>query len=73
MMDSGTSASIIHDPFVPTNKLYTRKTSANKWSTMTGSLLMTCKAEVKIKLPELNFTAHIFASLHVISQKAIMM
>ena len=31
---------------------------------------MPCKAEVKIELPELNVTAHIFASFHVTSQKS---
>ena len=30
---------------------------------------MSCEAEVKIKLPELNFTAHIFALFHIIIQK----
>ena len=36
---------------------------------MTGSFLMSCNAEVKIKLPELNVTALIFAPFHVTSQK----
>ena len=35
---------------------------------VTGSFLIH-KAEVKMKLPELNFTAHIFAPFHVTSQK----
>ena len=70
MMDSGASASIIHDPFVLTNKFNTRKTSATKWSTVAGSFSTSCKAEVKIKLPELNITAHIFAPFHVSSQKS---
>ena len=67
LMDSGTSASIIHDSFVRTNKFNTRNTSANKWSTMAGSYSTSCEAEVKIKLPELYFTAHIFAPVHITS------
>ena len=68
-MDSGTSASIIHELFVRTNKFNTRKSSVNTWSTMAGSFSTSCKAEVKIKLPELKFMAHIFAPFHVSSQK----
>ena len=62
LMDSGASVSIIHDSFVCTNKFNIRKTSANKWSTMAGSFSTPCKVEVQIKLPQLNFTAHFFAS-----------
>ena len=69
LMDSGASSSIIYDSFVRTNKFHVRKTSANKWSTMAGSILTSCKAEEKIKLPEINITAHIFAPFHVTSQK----
>ena len=70
LIDSGASASIIHDSFVRKNEFTTRKTSANKWSTTTESFLTLCEAEVKTKLPELNFTAHIFAPFHVTSQKS---
>ena len=52
LMDSEASALIIHDSFVRTNKLNTRKTSAKKWSTMAGSFLTLCEADVKNKLPE---------------------
>ena len=69
-MNSGANASIILDLFVHTNKLNTRKAFANKWSTMAGSFSTLCKGYVKIKLPELNFTAHIFAPFHVTSQKS---
>ena len=37
---------------------------------MAGSFLTLCKAEVKIKLSELNFMAHVFAPFHVTSQKS---
>ena len=37
---------------------------------MVGSFSTFCKAEVKIKLSELYVTVHIFASLHVTSQKS---
>ena len=69
-MDSGESASIMYNSFERTNKFNTRNTSANKWSKMAGSFLTSCEAEVRIKLPELNFTAHIFAPFHVTSQKS---
>ena len=70
LMDSGAIASIIHDSFVRTNKFNTRKTSANKWTTMAGSFLTLCKAEVKIEFPKLNVMAHIFAQFHITSQKS---
>ena len=69
-MDRGASASIIHNLFVCTNKCNTSKTSTNKWSSITGSFSTLCEAEVKIKLSELNFTAHVFAPFHVTSQKS---
>ena len=37
---------------------------------MAGSFSTSCETEVKIKLPELNFTAHMFAPFHVTSQKS---
>ena len=37
---------------------------------MTGSFSTSYEAQVKIKLPELDFTAHIFAPFHVTSQKS---
>ena len=70
LMYSGASALIIHDSFVRTDKFNMKKTSANKWSKMDESFLTSCKAEVKIKLPELNVTAHIFALFHVTSQRS---
>ena len=70
LMDSGASASIIHNSFVRVNEFNTRKKSKNKWSTMAGYFSTSYKAEVKIKLPELNVTAHIFAPVQVSSQKS---
>ena len=69
-MDSGASALMIHDSFVRTNKLNTRKTSANKWSMMAGNFSTSYNAVVKIKLLELNVTTHIFAPFHVTSKKS---
>ena len=37
---------------------------------MAGSFSTSCKAEVKIKFPEFNSIAHIFAPFHVTSQKS---
>ena len=68
-MDSGESASIIHDSIVRTNKFNTKKISANKWSRMAETVSTSCEAEIKIELPVVNFTAHIFAPFHVTSQK----
>ena len=45
-MDSSTSASIIHNKFVYKNKFNTRKTFANKWSTMTGSFSTSCEPDI---------------------------
>ena len=70
LMDSDANASIIHDLFVHTNKRTTRNAPANKWSTMAGSYLTSCKAEVKIELSKSNFTAHIFAPFYVTSPKS---
>ena len=70
LIDSGASPSTIHASFIRTNKFSNRKTSVNKWSTIPVSCLTLCEAEVKIKLQELNFTAHIFAPFHVTRQKS---
>ena len=64
-MDSGTSVSIIYDPFI-----CMRKTSMNKLFTIAESFLTLCDTEAKIKLPELNLTAHIFVAFHTTSQKS---
>ena len=69
-MDSGASASIIHDSFVHMNTLKTRNTSANKWFTMAGSFSTSSEAEVEIKLPESYFMPHIFTPFHISSQKS---
>ena len=63
LIDIGASPSIIH-------KFKTKKTSAHTWSTMSGSFLTSCEAEIKIKLPELNFSAEIFVPFHISSQKS---
>ena len=38
LMNSGASASIIHESYVNINYFIARNTSANKWSTMAGSV-----------------------------------
>ena len=66
LIDSGANASIIHHLSVRTNIYYNpRKSSANKWFTIAG-----CVAEVEIKLPELNITAHFFALFYIASQES---
>ena len=46
-MGNGASASIIHYSYVNGNNLITRKTSANKWSTMVGSFSTSRKTEIR--------------------------
>ena len=45
LIDSVTSALIIHDSFVQKNNLYNRKTSVNKWSAMAGLFSTSYKAK----------------------------
>ena len=68
-MDGGASASIIHESHVNKNSFIMRKTSANKWSTIAGSFSTSREAEIGLKMPELNVTAHISASFHVTTKK----
>ena len=70
LMDSGASASIIHESYVSKNNFITRKTSANKWSTIAGSF-STLSRETKItsKKPELNVMAHISMKIHMTTRK----
>ena len=70
LMDSGASASIIHEFYVNKNNFITGKTSANEWSTLAGSFSMSHKAEITLKMPELNVTAHISAPFHVTTKKS---
>ena len=69
LMDSGASASIIHESFESKNNFITRKPSMNKWSTMDGSFSTSREAEIALKMPELNVTAHISAPFHVTTKK----
>ena len=75
LMDSGASASIIHESCVSKNNLITRKTSMNQWSTMAGSFSCSTSREAKItfKLSEFNVTAHSSTPFHVTTKKVITM
>ena len=64
-MDSGVSASIIHKSYVSKSAFITRRTYANKWSIMAGSISTSHEAEITLKMPKLNVTAHIYATFHV--------
>ena len=64
-MDSGASASIIHESYISKNNFITRKTAANQWSTIARSFSTSHEAEITSKMPELNVTAHISAPFHV--------
>ena len=70
LMDSGASASIMHESYVSKYNLITRKTSANKWSKMVGSFSTTHKAEITLKMPELNVTANISAPFQVTTKRS---
>ena len=69
LMDSGASASIIHKSYVSKNNFITRKSSANQWSSMAGSFSTSHKAEITLKMPELDVTAHISAPFHLTTKK----
>ena len=49
----------------------TLKIFAYQCSIMAGSFSITCVADIKLKLPELNITAHISALFHVTIKNAI--
>ena len=66
LMDSGASTSIIYDSFVHTNKLNT--TTLPRISG--PQCLNLFQAKVKIKLPKLNFTHHVFVRFQVTRQKS---
>ena len=68
LMDSGASASIIHESYV--SKI-TRKTSMNKWFTIAGSFSTSSKTGITLKIPELNVTAHISTPFHVTTKIVI--
>ena len=69
LMDSSASASIIHKSYVSKTNYITRKTS-NKWSTISGTFSASHEAEITLKIPELNVTAHISALFHVTTIKS---
>ena len=47
-----------------------RKISANKWSTITGSISASREAEITFKIPELNVMAHISMPFDVTTKKS---
>ena len=69
-MDSGASTSIIHKSYVNKNNFITRRISANKLFTLAGSFSTSHEAEITLKIPELNVTAHISESLQVTTEKS---
>ena len=70
LMDSGASALIIQESYVSKNNIITSKLSANKWSTMAGSFSTSRKAEITLKIPELNVTARTSAPFHMTTKKS---
>ena len=63
-------APIIREDFVRINKFSTKQTSTNKRSTIARYFSTSSEAEVGIKLPEFNTTAHISAPFHVTDQNS---
>ena len=57
LVDSSTSALIMHESYVNKNNFITMKTSTNKLSTMAGSFSTTREAGITLKMPEHDFTA----------------
>ena len=70
LLDSGASASIIHQSYVRKNNYDFRKTSANAWTTMAGSFSTSYETTINLTLPELNPTAHISAKMHMTENKS---
>ena len=70
LMDSGASASIIHESYVSQNSFTTRKTSTNQWSTITGSFSTSSETKITLQIPELNVAVHISAPFHVTTKKS---
>ena len=70
LLDSGASASIVHERYVHSNNYFLRKTSKNTWSTMAGAFATSYETEVSVKLPELYHTAHISVPCHVTKQNS---
>ena len=69
-MDRGTRALIIHKSYVSENSFILRKMSVNQWSKLAGSFSTSREAEITLKMPELNVTAHISAPFHVTTKKS---
>ena len=70
LLDSGASASIVHERYVRNNNYSLRKTTKNTWSTMAGSFATSYETEINLKLPELYHTAHISVPCHVTKQNS---
>ena len=66
LVDSGASASIIHEKFV--SDLPKQKAKGVTWSTMGGQFKTVETCETKLCLPELNATALINVNLHITNQ-----
>ena len=69
-MDCSTSSSIIDESYVSKNNFITRKTSANKWSTMAGYFSTSRKVEITFEMLELHITAHISVPFHMTTIKS---
>ena len=66
LVDSGASASIIHEKFV--SDLPKQKSRNVTWTTMGGQFKTADICETKLCLPELNSTALIHVKLHITNQ-----
>ena len=68
LMDSGASVSIIHESYVNKNNFITMETFANKQSRIAESFSTSRKAEITLKMPKHNVTAHISTPFQVITK-----
>ena len=70
LIDRGDGALIIQESYIIKNNFIIRNTSASKWFTMAGTFSTSQEAEIRLKMPKLNVTAHISAPFHVTSKKS---
>ena len=70
LLDSGASASIVHQSYVRKIDLVRNTSRKASWTTMAGTFRTIAIAHLELELPELNHTAVINAEFHVTSQES---
>jgi hypothetical protein len=65
LLDTGTSATIILEPFIRKGTAHTDKRGAQQWETLGGRFATTSTANVRFQFPELDNTKMITWPCHV--------